>query len=558
MSALTLLGLLALSALARHTAAQSCPAGSMLWNPTSGPYAHKQKCCPISVDMAGEWTCEQGAESDYYQCLTCTTSASGPFTIKPGENYDVLQLRINGKAKADGTMWTYYFVYDSGREKDIQMLVDAPSGTVLNATCAGAYPAGTTFPYDGVDCRFAQASEDRYYASDYQWDWYTNGVTQAPRPDYPASIAFDIYVEDQYCFDVPAAPAPPATSTVTVTTFGSTQTVLETLYVSTVYTPSGTVTITPISTITHTPEMSTVTETETSEVDLGPEYYTDFVNGGLTTPLTATIQTSNDVTTTPQTATVTATVTPDASTAYETIWATSTPPTKTVTAVQTVAAGHADCTEYRLVFPSACCPSNYVKLRPLQRRALDLAKRDAVTVTVDGGAATVTSTVSATATPGLGEATVTGEATTETEEAATPRTTVTTTETVTLPQLQIPIYSTFYDEAETPYVTLTSTVYHEAPTPTSTAFSTASTPLTTVTQTSTTTLPQETATVTNTAYVQATTCAAKTVYTQPACAASDLLKTVVQDAQVAALNLYKALGGKRVIVDCGSAGTFSY
>lgn len=51
---------------------------------------------------------------------------------------------------------------------------------------------------------------------------------------------------------------------------------------------------------------------------------------------------------------------------------------------------------------------------------------------------------------------------------------------------------------------------------------------------------------------------AQTVWTQKACPASVLVKNLVQDVQVAKLNLYKALGGKSVVVDCGSAGTFRY
>ncbi|GAA6010946.1 hypothetical protein JCM10207_004007 [Rhodosporidiobolus poonsookiae] len=47
-------------------------------------------------------------------------------------------------------------------------------------------------------------------------------------------------------------------------------------------------------------------------------------------------------------------------------------------------------------------------------------------------------------------------------------------------------------------------------------------------------------------------------YTQPSCPSSNLVKTLVQDAQVAALNLYKTLGGKSVIVDCSTAGVFAY
>lgn len=50
----------------------------------------------------------------------------------------------------------------------------------------------------------------------------------------------------------------------------------------------------------------------------------------------------------------------------------------------------------------------------------------------------------------------------------------------------------------------------------------------------------------------------QTVYTQAQCPANPAVRAVVQNAQVAALNLYKRMGGKSILVDCGDAGTFAY
>ncbi|GAA6038301.1 hypothetical protein JCM8097_003933 [Rhodosporidiobolus ruineniae] len=374
------------------------------------------------------------------------------------------------------------------------------------------------------------------------------------------------------CFD------PRATTTV----YDSSQTVSQTNYVETQYTPSATLTEMPTSTVTVTPDVSTVTDIHTEEVDLrvafllpafpadltplsllcGPDYYPVYVNGGTTTAPTETVQASTTVTEAPEAATITSTSTPDVSTIYETSWATSTPPTKTITSVQTVATGNANCIDYRLVYPAECCPNKYVKLIPVkhQRRAIPFGKRDEPswnTVTVQGGVTTSTVIVQATQTLPSGQATVT-EPVTQTETAATPLETVFTTTTETLPQPQVPYTVTEYDETLTPYETVVQTISETAPTPTEVVSETAATPLSTVTVTSTRTLEQPVTTTTSTKYVQATTCAVKTVHTQSSCAGSNLVGGLVQNAQVATLNLYKALGGKNVIVDCGSVGTFAY
>ncbi|GAA6038275.1 hypothetical protein JCM8097_003916 [Rhodosporidiobolus ruineniae] len=368
--------------------------------------------------------------------------------------------------------------------------------------------------------------------------------------DVLPGMVVDTYLPDVQCFDPYSIPAK-------VTTYSATSTVSETSYTQTVYTPTATNYETETSTVTNTPATATVVELETSIVTLTAATSTETFDGGLTTPPVITVSTSTDVTTTPATSTVTSVVVPATSTVLETSWATSTPPTKTITSVQTVQTGHADCTNYRLVFPADCCPNQYVKLKSLHRRSLNLEKRAGSAWYVDGGVLTTTTTVSAVQTLPTDATTVTSTQT-ETTEAATPLATSTETDTITLDQETVTVSTTTYGEAPTPTSTLTSTVFHEAATPLATSFSTVAAPLTTSSVASTTTLAQPVTTTTSTAYAQATTCAVKTVYTQASCPSSNLVKTLVQDAQVATLNLYKVLGGKSVIVDCGSAGTFSY
>ncbi|GAA5853826.1 hypothetical protein JCM8547_007463 [Rhodosporidiobolus lusitaniae] len=353
-----------------------------------------------------------------------------------------------------------------------------------------------------------------------------------------------------------------AVATMSETTYAATETVDETSYIETVYAPSATITEVPTRTVTRTPDVSTVTEEETEEVELPPTTITVPVDGGVTTPPTATVQASTDITYTPEPSTTTVTVTPEASTVYETSFATSTLPTSTFTTTTTIATGFAPCQTYRLSFPAACCPSAYVRLQPhSRRRAVPFGKRGVTyTVTVDGGTKTETNTVQATQTLGAGEATVTSATTTEVE-APTPLETVTTTTTITAPQLQVEEYTTFYDEAETPLVYETSTYSHEAATPVVTDTSYAPTPTTTVTVHSTTTLQQPVTTATATSTVQSTRCGSRNAaYSQAFCPLP--IPAVVkldQIAQVNLLNFYKGLNGKEPItVDCGSAGVFSY
>ncbi|GAA5972435.1 hypothetical protein JCM11641_001845 [Rhodosporidiobolus odoratus] len=312
--------------------------------------------------------------------------------------------------------------------------------------------------------------------------------------------------------------------------------------IATVYTPTATVTEVSTTTVLSTRALSTVVEVETTEIDLGPDYYIeDFTYGGVTTPLTSTAHVSTDVTTTPEAVTATATNTPATVTIYQTKWETSTPSVSTYTATQTISSGSSGCVNARLAFPAACCPSDYVKLRAFPvfaRRTLALE----ATQTIGTGVTTVTSV------------------STQTIEAETPLPVATITQTVTeyAPRPEVGITATYYDEADTPLVSDFTTVYHEASTPTVTVYSTLSAPTTTVTRTGTVTLQPAVTTTTQTVSGKPTACAEKTVYTQALCPLSNLLRTTVQDAQVAALKLWKASSGRSVVVDCGSAGRFLY
>ncbi|GAA5938073.1 hypothetical protein JCM3775_005333 [Rhodotorula graminis] len=325
------------------------------------------------------------------------------------------------------------------------------------------------------------------------------------------------------------------------------------------------------ATVTVTVPSATDIEVNTipTEVDLGPDYYEDqdwfqqefgtislgtyretppasvveVLTTSYKTPATSTIYSETVSTSTPATRTVTVNETPASSTVYETSWTTTQPATSTVTALVTAATGTAACLDYRLVFPASCCPSAYVKLNKIGRRQVDLESDTTVTVT-EG---TLYTTFVAY----------------ETEYAPRPEVPVSSIvyayqATVTAPRPTITSTSTIVSEAATPVVTVPSVrvVVADEPVVTKTATAQASTQ--TVTVTSTTTLATPVTTTTSTLNAQATACAQKTVWTQNACPASVLVKNLVQDVQVAKLNLYKALGGKSVVVDCGSAGTFRY
>ncbi|TNY18319.1 hypothetical protein DMC30DRAFT_62457 [Rhodotorula diobovata] len=348
----------------------------------------------------------------------------------------------------------------------------------------------------------------------------------------------------------------------------------------------------------------TAVETVETYIDLGPDYYVDedyfrqefgtvTVDGNYvvtpapfvveavattyTTPATSTVLDEAVSTSTPAAVKTTETITFPTQTVYQTEWKTITPPTSTVTSIVSASTGTAACVDYRLVFPADCCPSAYVKLSKFSRRQVDFIEDDEpvvntpppaddeedeplpdpvpieappveepATVTVTSGEASTTQTVLTTLFEPRPEVPVSSivyayKGTTVT--AATP--TVSTTRTIT-------------QEAATPLVTVKTTRVILAEAPIQTERTTAPTPTTTVTVTSTSTLATPLATTTSTSYAQPTACVQKTVWTQKACPASVLVKNLVQDVQVTKLNLYKALGGKSVIVDCGRAGTFRY
>ncbi|BGP50781.1 hypothetical protein JCM10450v2_006707 [Rhodotorula kratochvilovae] len=316
---------------------------------------------------------------------------------------------------------------------------------------------------------------------------------------------------------------------------------------------------------------TTVIAVETQEVfiDLGPDYYVDpdyaeqefatttiygvvgvtppastvlALETSFSTPATSTIYSETVSTSTPPTRTVTSTFTPSASTVYETSWTTTQPATSTVTAVATVSTGSAACLDYRLVFHADCCPSEYVRLLSLKRRQADAA----TTETVISGATTVTQTV------------YTREYEPRPEVAVSAFVYVDGRSTFTAPTPIITSTSLVVEAAPTPLVTATSTRVVTADEPVATVWETAPAGTETRTVTSTSTRPTPVTTTTSTAGAQATACAQKTVWTQKACPASNLVKNLVQDVQVTKLKLYKALGGKFVLVDCGAAGTFRY
>ncbi|GAA6038278.1 hypothetical protein JCM8097_003918 [Rhodosporidiobolus ruineniae] len=573
MLSLSVLGLIVATA-ARGIAAQNCPAGSQIYTYDSTTTNIVGDDFDVSPTTTVTACCSSILTSDNLSCsllqsistgdnvgqtwdLECYTSGPGVATWSIADGVTVGNAWAGMHTAGDNPRqfsWGSLAMMRRPQARKFALVVDGtnPDGSLYSGI--GDYSCVADSP-TGICSLSALQISTTYTTSTLNdpADWYVvNGVGgyQLGYPAQTGQIAMHAFVYDMQC-SAPSAPEPD----VSVTTFGSTATATSTNYIETQYTPSATITEQPTSTVTATPGVSTVTETKTEEVDLGPDYYPIYVNAGTSTAATETVQATTTLTDTPSTATTTTTVTPATSTVYETSWATSTPPTKTVTSVQTVQTGNAGCTNFRLVFPADCCPNEYVKLKSLHRRAVNLEKR--ATITVDGGVTTSTQVVDATQALPSGQATVTSSVT-ETKTAEAPLTTTTITTTETLPQPQIGYTVSEYDEVVTPLETVYHTVRETAATPTQVVSVTAAQPVSTVRVTSTTTLQQPVTTTTSTAYAQATTCAVKTVYTQASCPSSNLVKTLVQDAQVATLNLYKALGGKSVIVECGSAGTFSY
>ncbi|BGP51056.1 hypothetical protein JCM10450v2_006982 [Rhodotorula kratochvilovae] len=323
-------------------------------------------------------------------------------------------------------------------------------------------------------------------------------------------------------------------------------------------------TVVPGATVTSTIDELTTATPSTSSLYTTQDVYTtpltstvDVTETSVTIPLTATIVKQTTVTT------ETANTRTPVATAYKTEWVTNEPPTSTLTATQTVSTGYADCTTYRIVYPSKCCPSRFMTLSSLaqqpHRRTVHLQARTLTdTSTIFKGETTTTVTVDYIQTLTAPDETV---LTTSTRivEAETPLTTITSVRTL---------------EAPTPLSTSTHIVYSEAPTPLVTSVSTrfvaprrpfASVqallnPTTTVTVTSTSELSTPLATTTVTEEVQGTACAETVVKPFTRCffdvnGAGDLQ---LQARQRALLDEYRRLSGRAVTVDCGAGGVFSY
>ncbi|GAA5905764.1 hypothetical protein JCM8208_000889 [Rhodotorula glutinis] len=368
-------------------------------------------------------------------------------------------------------------------------------------------------------------------------------------------------------------------------------------------------------------ETATPDPTLTTRTDTATTFPPESTSFSTFTPETSTFLESPTATTTPATSTIFETFTPPTSfftetveelvtpaTAVETV--TTTPATRiiptTVTELRTVSSGtstaivststgNAACFHFRMVYPSACCPTAYIKgLKPwtgaasIRRRNIVWA-RDLTTVFTPSGTTTITTSTTATSTaivtpdPILttDTATTPGPITTLTRtETLEPATVVidetatvegiasTTTITLTDPAPSITITETQYVEAATPLFTDVSTADAPSSTATETSFSTLETPRSTVEEEAPTPISTSTdfyteyetvpaTTTTSTAYSRSTTCAVKPPLTLkcpiPALRGAD------QIVQIALLKSQKFLSGNRAVqIDCGSAGAWSY
>ncbi|TNY21291.1 hypothetical protein DMC30DRAFT_446255, partial [Rhodotorula diobovata] len=239
------------------------------------------------------------------------------------------------------------------------------------------------------------------------------------------------------------------------------------------------------------------------------------------------------------------------------------PPTSVATATQTVPTGFADCTTYRVVYPSTCCPSSLLTLTPApeqraRRRSVHLEPRTLTdNPTLTSGETTTTTTIDYTATVTESDVTVVTTST-EVVEASTPLTAVTESRTL---------------EAPTPLTTSTVVEYSGAPTPLVTTIQTALArglatslravlfPTLTVSTQTTTTLETPVTTTTVTEEVQSTVCAEQLIRAYSRCPNTGEAgaATRVKSVERARLNGLKAQsGGRSVTVDCGASGIFSY
>ncbi|BGP42867.1 hypothetical protein JCM10449v2_006879 [Rhodotorula kratochvilovae] len=375
------------------------------------------------------------------------------------------------------------------------------------------------------------------------YSFYYTGTITSSGPAPLASLTF------QYTACQPLVAETATTPSVTVTETSS-RSVDETVV------PGATVTSTTEDLTTATPSTSSL-YTTTDVYTTPPTSIIDVTETRVTTPLTSTIAKQTTVTT------ETSNTRTPVATAYKTEWVASEPPTSTLTAVQTVSTGYADCTTYRIAYPSKCCPSRFMTLSSLaqqpQRRTVHLQARTLTdTSTIFEGETTTTVTVDYTQTLTAPDETVLTTST-RVVEAETPLTIVTSVRTL---------------EAPTPLRTSTHIVYSEAPTPLVTSVSTrfvaprrpfASVqallnPTTTLTLTSTSELPTRLATTTVTEEVQGTACAETVVKPFTRCffdvnGAGDLQ---LQARQRALLDEYRTLSGRAVTVDCGAGGVFPY
>ncbi|BGP51038.1 hypothetical protein JCM10450v2_006964 [Rhodotorula kratochvilovae] len=323
-------------------------------------------------------------------------------------------------------------------------------------------------------------------------------------------------------------------------------------------------TIVPGATVTSTIEEVTSVTPSTSSLYTTQDVYT--------TPPTSTIDVTETIVTSPLTSTVvmqttvtteTANTRTPVATAYKTEWVTREPPTSTLTAVQTVSTGYADCTTYRIVYPSKCCPSRFMTLSSLsqqpQRRTVHLQARTLTdTSTIFEGETTTTVTVDYTQTLTAPDETALSTST-RIVEAETPLTTVTSVRTLEAPTPLSTSMHIVYSEAPTPLVTSVSTRF-VAPRRPFASVQALLNPTTTHTVTSTSELSTPLATRTVTEEVQGTACAETVVKPFTRCffdvnGAGDLQ---LQARQRALLDEYRTLSGRAVTVDCGAGGTFSY
>ncbi|KPV72558.1 uncharacterized protein RHOBADRAFT_55660 [Rhodotorula graminis WP1] len=272
-----------------------------------------------------------------------------------------------------------------------------------------------------------------------------------------------------------------------------------------------------------------------------------------TTPPTATVTEQTDVRNLPSGRPPVATTT-----VFETV---TTEPA-TVVASQTATAEASSCSSYRVVYPAACCPAQYLPLESVEA----LERRDGEWLQpgdyVTWYATTVTESVLTTTTTIDWPPVKTVSSTfvyTLTEGVEGPWVTnyETTRRTIRVPGPRSTSTTIAYSEAPTPLVTSTSTRFLRAPLSVLTPLLF---PTTTITVSTTTTLPTPTTTVTSS---PSAACAVETVqaFALDKCPYANSVgaQTRLQAVQQTRLEGYKAKsGGQPVVVDCGSSGSFTY